>query len=441
MIKKLVFFGLILTLLALPLVACARPASAPAPIPAPTPAPAPVEPIKIGIAAENTGWAAPYWPPVQEVIDMVIPLINQDPPLGRPLEPIYDDAEGSVEGNISVANYLGGQGVAFAVGYDSDGLWAAEDVIMRYKTPTFTQWSGTSALDNTEMGKQGLFYRFTSGDTLLYTVFGLYWQNTLIPKGFTRVAILNDIGESSTSNAEVISKYLAMAGAQIVHEKTFSQDLTTFSRLLADAFATEPDAIFFIGTDEQGSIAFKQWWDSALSKDILWFVGDVWASGELIEPLLPAPGAFDNRMVGPNPATGEGLKAFVGTSYDIFIDEFRKVYGAGAEPGHGFAISEYDAIISGALAIEAAGDAAPAVVAKHLRAVTNPPGVKVYSYQEGIKALREGKEIDFEGAASLVNFDEYGNVYPPTAMYEVIDNEWQQIQGYSPEDLQAFFRK
>ena len=25
---------------------------------------------------------------------MVIPLINQDPPLGRPLEPVYDDAEG-----------------------------------------------------------------------------------------------------------------------------------------------------------------------------------------------------------------------------------------------------------------------------------------------------------------------------------------------------------
>jgi branched-chain amino acid transport system substrate-binding protein len=130
----------------------------------------------------------------------------------------------------------------------------------------------------------------------------------------------------------------------------------------------------------------------------------------------------------------------VGTSYDIFLDEFQKVYGAGAEPGHGFAISEYDAIIVGALAIEAAGDAAPEAVAKYIKAVTNPPGVKVYSYQEGINALREGKDIDFEGAASLVNFDDYGNVYPPVAMYMVIDGDWQQIQVFAPEDLQAFFR-
>lgn len=423
--KILLGLALIPVLVALPLIsACAGPA----------------ETIKIGIAAENTGWAAPYWPPVQEVIDMVIPLINQDPPLGRPLEPIYDDAEGTVEGNISVANYLGGQGVAFAVGYDSDGLWAAEDVIMRFGTPTFTQWSGTSALDQTEMGRRGLFYRFTAGDSLLYAVFGLYWQETLIPQGFTKVAILNDIGESSSSNAQWIKKYLIKAGAQISHENTFSQDETTFSRILADAFATEPDAIFFIGSDEQGSIAFKQWWDSALSKDVLWLVGDVWASGELLGALVPAPGAFDNKMIGPNPATGAGLQAYVGTSYDIFLDEFQKVYGAGALPGHGFAISEYDAIIVGALAIEAAGDASPEAVAKYIRAVTNPPGLKVYSYQEGINALREGKEIDFEGAASLVNFDDYGNVYPPVAMYMVIDSDWQQIQVFSPEDLQAFFR-
>jgi ABC-type branched-subunit amino acid transport system substrate-binding protein len=421
--KRLLSLSLILMLVAILLVsACAQPAG----------------PIKVGIAAEFTGWAAPFWPPVQEVIDMVIPLINQDPPLGRPLEVIYDDAEGTVEGNISVANYLGGQGVAFAVGYDSDGLWAAEDVIMRYGTPTFTQWAGTARLDKTEMGRRGLFYRYTTGDTIMFAMFGLYWRSELAPKGFTKVAILNDIGESSTSNAEVISRYLRKAGAQISYEIAFSQDETTFSRMLADAFATDPDAVFFIGSDEQGSVAFKQWWDSALSKDILWFVGDVWASGELLEPLLPAPGAFDGKMIGPNPATGAGLQAFVGTSYDVFIEEFQKVYGAGAQPGHGFAISEYDALIVGALAIEAAGDAAPEEVAKHIRAVSNPPGVKVYSYQDGINALREGKDIDFEGAASFVNVDDYGNVYPPTAIFMVVDGEWTQIKVYSPEEMQAF---
>ncbi|NIO07361.1 MAG: amino acid ABC transporter substrate-binding protein, partial [Deltaproteobacteria bacterium] len=86
---------------------------------------------------------------------------------------------------------------------------------------------------------------------------------------------------------------------------------------------------------------------------------------------------------------------------------------------HAFAVNLYDAIILGALAIQAAGKATSEAVSEFVPKVANPPGVKVHSYPEGKKALEEGKEINYEGGGSLCDFDEYGNVYPPSSMYMI----------------------
>jgi len=402
----------------------------------------PAETIKIGIAAAETGDIGPWWPGAWEVGELTVDRINEDPPLGRPLEAIIDDEQSTPDGAIKTANYLGGQGVVFAVGYESDGLWAALDVIERFGTPTFTHWAGTSKLDRTELGKDRLFFRTCASDTIMDTLYGLYWEDELAPQGYKKVAIMNGTDEASRSTAEEAAVSLEKVGAQIVYTKEFPADQATFSRILADAFAKEPDAIFVACGAEQGSIVMKQWWDSALTKDILWLVPDEWPTPEVLEAITPAEGAFDNKMVAPNPTSGEPLKEYVGESYDIMMAQFKKVYGAGAEPEHAFAINLWDAIIVGALAIQAAGEATPEAVSEYVPKVASPPGVKVYSYEEGKKALEEGKDIDFEGAGSDCNFDEYGNVYPPSSMYMVIDGKWEQTEAvYSSAEQAEFFER
>lgn len=401
-------------------------------------APGAAEPIKIGIAATETGDIAPWWPGCWDLGKITIDLINEDPPLGRPLEAIIDDTESTPEGAIATANYLGGQGVVFAVGYDSDGLWAALDVIERFGTPTFTQWSGTPKLDKTDAGKNRLLFRTCAGDTVMDTLYGLYWERVLAPQGYEKVAVIYATDEASRDSALCAIDAFEKVGAEIVVNKEFPPDQATFSRILAETFAEEPDAIFLGCSVEQGSIVLKEWWDSALTKDILWLVPDEWPTPEAVEAVTPAPGALDNKMVAPNPASGEALEEYVGASYGIMMDEFQKVYGAGAEPEHAFAVNIYDALIIGALAIQAAGEATPEAISEYIAKVAGPPGVKVYSYEEGKKALEEGKEIDYEGAGSLCNFDEYGSVYPPCGMYMMIDGKFQQILVFSPEEQAEF---
>ncbi|NIO07360.1 MAG: ABC transporter substrate-binding protein, partial [Deltaproteobacteria bacterium] len=268
------------------------------------------DPIKIGIAATQTGDIAPWWPGCDKIAKVVIGIINADPPLGRPLKVIEDDTESSPDGAIRVASYLGGQGVVFAVGYSSDGIWAALPVIERYKTPTFTQWSGTSKLDKTTAGKNRLLFRTCASDSEMAHLYGLYWEDKLRPQGYKKVALMHGTDEASRSTAEVAVKSLEKAGAEIVLRKEFPGQQTAFSRLLAEAFAKEPDAIFLGSGVEQGSIVMKEWWDSSLTKDILWMVPDEWPTPEAVEAVTPAPGALDDKVVAPNPASGEAVKEF-----------------------------------------------------------------------------------------------------------------------------------
>jgi ABC-type branched-subunit amino acid transport system substrate-binding protein len=335
-----------------------------------------VKPIKVGICSAETGDLVVEWVTIAKIVKMTFDIINEDPPLGRPIQVISSDGMTTVEGEMKVANFLGGQGVAYAVGYCSDGLWAALPTIEKYGTPTFTQWAGSTRLDKTPQGKAGLFFRNCGGDSIMYAVPGLYWEQELAPKGAKTIAVLNATDESSRSAAVEARTNLEKAGAKCVYATEFPPDQITFSRILADAFAANPDVLLVMTSQEQGSIVLKQWYDSSLRKDIPILGLDTWFD---LGILIPATGAVDNVLIKANPAVGEDIRKFVGESYDVFIHEYQKVYGQGLIPEDPFAPCMWDAINIGALAIEAAGDPSPAAVSKAIREVSNPPGVKVHS--------------------------------------------------------------
>jgi len=58
------------------------------------------------------------------------------------------------------------------------------------------------------------------------------------------------------------------------------------------------------------------------------------------------------------------------------------------------------------LAVESAGTDNPGEVKKHIRRVANPGGARVTNVLDGLKLLRAGKDIDYSGASSEVNFAE-----------------------------------
>lgn len=91
----------------------------------------------------------------------------------------------------------------------------------------------------------------------------------------------------------------------------------------------------------------------------------------------------------------------------------------GAQPYTGFEGTAFDAANVAFLAAMKACSATPAKIGANLVSVSGPPGTKVTFQQLGqaISLLRKGKEIDYEGAFSPVDFNPDGDI--SSAVYEI----------------------
>jgi branched-chain amino acid transport system substrate-binding protein len=81
-----------------------------------------------------------------------------------------------------------------------------------------------------------------------------------------------------------------------------------------------------------------------------------------------------------------------------------------------FAAMTWDMVTCLALAIEAANSSETAAINAKIREVSNPDGQQVYTFAEGKEALKKGK-INYEGASSVLDFDQYGDVTPDFGVF------------------------
>jgi hypothetical protein len=96
-----------------------------------------------------------------------------------------------------------------------------------------------------------------------------------------------------------------------------------------------------------------------------------------------------------------------------------KKHVQGAKPYTGFEGTALDAANVAFLAALKACSSSPAKIKANLVAVSGPPGVKVTYLQlaNAIKLIRAGKEVDYEGAFSPVDFDRNGDI--GSAVFEI----------------------
>ena len=85
---------------------------------------------------------------------------------------------------------------------------------------------------------------------------------------------------------------------------------------------------------------------------------------------------------------------------------------AGMDPDAVFSAQAYDAAFILALAIEKAGSADRAAVAKVVRSVASAPGVEILpgEWKKAADALKAGKDVNYQGASGNHEFDKAGDV-------------------------------
>ena len=156
-----------------------------------------------------------------------------------------------------------------------------------------------------------------------------------------------------------------------------------------------------------------------------WDAEVAWGSDQLVSPGLPA-------QVGP--AAVEGMRAVAPGSPQAaqastaFAQGFKSAAPRGV-PMEPYAAQEFDATVLCYLAAVAAGSTDGQEMADHLIDITAPGGAQ-YSWQqlpEAIKALQDGRDIDYTGASGPIDMDVHGD--PTRGVFDVY--------RYGPSGLQV----
>ncbi len=153
----------------------------------------------------------------------------------------------------------------------------------------------------------------------------------------------------------------------------------------------------------------------ALESSNAWDPATAWGNDQLVSPGIPEEVGSDavEGMHALAPGSPEGDE-----STSAFVEDFKSASPRRVQPAP-FAAQEFDATILCYLAAVAAGSTDGQKMADELIDITAPGGTE-YSWQQlpdAVKALEDGKDIDYTGASGPIDMDVHGN--PTNGVFDI----------------------
>jgi len=188
--------------------------------------------------------------------------------------------------------------------------------------------------------------------------------------------------------------------AMVPHDERAAESYTAE---LKKALARKPDVLCAFSYPEHAKVYLKE------AIEFFKFRSFFFCDGTKSFDIVKAVGAKNlEGQMGTAPGAAKGA------SYDVFVADYKAAYGT--LPPLPFITNTYDATAVIGLAAYAAKvkglPLTPKNIRDQLRYVANPPGevIKPGEFKKAFELLRKGVDINYEGAAGSVDFDENGDV-------------------------------
>ncbi len=369
-----------------------------------------VKPAKIGVMIPLTGALSEFGPNFQKAAELAKKHLAE---AGYEIELVFGDTETNAIPAVETARQLVEvEGVHALVGAAASGVTVpiAESVTIPNKVPQISYASTSPLITNLPADEgQDFLFRTAPSDALQ----GVVLASLAKAKGYEKVAILyvnNPYGQGLKDVfQENFEKLGGTVTAAIPHDEN---PAPTYQAELSQAAEGEPDALIAMSYPGHATVYLREALETGLFDQFLFVDGT--KSLEIVD----AVGAEAlEGMCGTAPGSEET------PSLDLFNEAYQAEYGE--LPPLPFMTNVYDAVMVAALAAYEAqiqGEELSGVAVRdHLRSVANPPGEAVTPGTEGvtkaIQLLSEGQDVNYEGAAGAVDFDENGDVVTPVEIW------------------------
>jgi branched-chain amino acid transport system substrate-binding protein len=373
------------------------------------------EPIPVGTLCPLTGAGGAYGPDMQKAVVAVAERINKSGGInGRPIQLFHEDSQTNPEAAVRAARKLidVNKVVALMSTFASAVTLAVKPLAVEAKV-FYISVSGADAVTE---GNHGGYIARTQPNTKLQGQVYAKW--VLGRKEWKRVAYLALQTPFAVPFGDNFMGTLKAGGIGIADSLIYEDKKPSYRSEITRVLATNPDLIMLEGYTPDSVVIAKELYRAAYK-------------GAILGPAFAINAKF---IEGASAEVAEGVWAidpapsFDSAAYKQFL---AAVPQADKNP---YAPQSWDHMTLVGLALAAGhGEASGTVIKDNLRAISNPPGTAVSSYEDGAKLLREGKKVNYEGASGTCDFDAQGDILSrPFGAYQVRKGKVEQVAIINP---------
>jgi branched-chain amino acid transport system substrate-binding protein len=373
------------------------------------------EPIPIGALCPLTGAGGAYGPDMQKAIMAVADRINKAGGIhGRQVQIFPEDSQTNPEAAVRAARKLidVNHVVAMMSTWASAVTLAVKPLAVEAKVFYFS----VSGADSITEGNHGGYIARTQPNTKLQGQVYAKW--VLSRKEFKRVAYMALQTPFALPFGDNFMGTLKSGGVTITDNLIYEDKKPSYRSEITRVLATNPDLIMLEGYAPDSVVIAKELYRLTYK-------------GAILGPAFSINAKF---VEGAGAEVAEGIWAidpapsFDSPGYKQFA---AAIPTADKNP---YAPQAWDHMTMVGLALAAGkGEVSGTAVKDNLRAIANPPGAAVTSYEDGARLLRDGKKINYEGASGSCDFDAQGDILSrPFGVYQVRKGKIEQVTIISP---------
>jgi len=362
------------------------------------------ETFRIGALNPITGAGSPYGAGMQRMIVAAVEAINAAGGAnGRRIEVFSEDTQTSPQAAVLAAKKLiEVNRVRAIVGTWSSGVSLAVVPLTNDADILLMNTSGAPALSVPPANAKGFSYRFQATNDR----FGRAFAEIAQREGFRRPATMAFNNASGVGNTDGFRRAWAAKGFTNGEHVVYEPSQPSYRAELLRVLNTRPDVIVMGSFLPDTTIILREWFQAGIP--VRWIIPAWAANPQLVQALGPA---VTQGIIAVDSVSNEGAEAFA-----AFDAAHRRAVN---QPGTSnvYAAMTWDMATTLALAIEQAKSFDTAAINPAIRQVANPPGEVISTFAAGKAAIAAGRKINYEGASSVLDFDQFGDVTPDFGVF------------------------